>query len=288
MASILTFFFFFLFFFFPPLLSSLLKPWRKAKLNYLPFDLLDTMDYGWAPVGITRPYFGSHWIRKYSRTFLYSCTLHHFSLLLSLLLCGWLDSGQPLATPLPATLPCGWVDGTGGILGCIHVCTEKEVGLLLSQGKIPGGKFLACLRGRISNQRPAVAPLLPGLGNPINCVRQRELVSIDPHSAALWLADKGHSHVETNARAEQPGGGPVPTSLPCPLPFALAWSCFASVLIIQEALKERFRRFGLAIQMRHSPLVDMLCVSSFSAHVQGVAMNWLIQHLLLQTGDLLI
>lgn len=81
----------------------------------------------------------------------------------------------------------GW---GGGILGCIHVCTEKEVGLeggrfVIVTGRIPGGKFLACLRGRISNQRPAAAPLLPGLGNPINCVRQRELVSIDPHSAAL-------------------------------------------------------------------------------------------------------
>lgn len=80
--------------------------------------------------------------------------------------------------------------GKGGILGCIHVCTEKEVGLegggfVIVTGRIPGGKFLACLRGRISNQRPAAAPLLPGLGNPINCVRQRELVSIDPHSAAL-------------------------------------------------------------------------------------------------------
>lgn len=67
---------------------------------------------------------------------------------------------------------------------------KKEVGLEgggfdIVTGKIPGGKFLACLCGRISNQRPEAAPLLPGPGNPINCVRQRELVSIDPHSAAL-------------------------------------------------------------------------------------------------------
>ena len=60
---------------------------------------------------------------------LYSCTLHHFSSSRSLLRCGRLDCGQPLATPLSPILPCGWVDGTGGILGCIHVCTEKEVGL---------------------------------------------------------------------------------------------------------------------------------------------------------------
>lgn len=67
---------------------------------------------------------------------------------------------------------------------------KKEVGLdgggfVIVTGQIPGGKFLACLCGRISNQRPAAAPLLPSPGNPINCVRQRELVSIDPHSAAL-------------------------------------------------------------------------------------------------------
>lgn len=135
---------------------------------------------------------------------------------------------------MSAILPCGWVDGTGGILGCIHVCTEKEVGLegggfVIVTGQIPGGKFLACLYGRISNQRPAAAPLLPGSGNPINCVRQRELVSIDPHSAALWLADKGHSHVETNARAEQPGGGPVPTNLLSLLPWV--WSRFGLITL---------------------------------------------------------
>lgn len=67
---------------------------------------------------------------------------------------------------------------------------KKEVGsggggFVIVIGQIPGGKFLACLRCRISNQRPAAAPFLPGLGNPINCVRQKELVSIDPHSAAL-------------------------------------------------------------------------------------------------------
>lgn len=142
------------------------------------------------PRGLPRPHFENHWIRKYSSTFLYSCTLHHSSSSLSLVHCGGLDCGQHLATPMSPILPCGRADGTGSILGCIRVCTEKEVGsegsgFVIVTGQIPGGKFLACLRGRISNQRPAAAPLLPTLGNPINCVRQRELVSIDPHSVAL-------------------------------------------------------------------------------------------------------
>lgn len=145
-----------------------------------------------APSGFVRPHFGSHWVRKCSRTFLYSCTLHQSSSSPALVHCGGLDCGQPLATPPrhPSRL-VGGLDGTGDILGCIHVCTEKEVGLkkkrgggfVIVTGQIPGGKFLACLCGRISNQRPADPPFPPGPGNPINCVRQRELVSIDPHSA---------------------------------------------------------------------------------------------------------
>lgn len=61
----------------------------------------------------------------------------------------------------------------------------KGVGLLLSQGKFQvANSWHACAAGSVTKglQRP---PPLPSLGNPINCVRQRELVSIDPHSAAL-------------------------------------------------------------------------------------------------------
>ena len=68
-----------------------------------------------------------------------------------------------------------------------------------------GAGFLSCLCGRISNQRLLPAPLPTGLS--MNCVRQRELASIDPHSLGLSLGDKGHSQVETNAGVELPGGG---------------------------------------------------------------------------------
>ncbi len=140
---------------------------------------------------ITRPHFGSHWLIKNTSVHFSTAARYTTSLLFSV-------SGPLSVTRLetttrhsPVTHPALWVGGWyGGILGCIRVCTEKEVGLegggfVIVTGQIPGGKFLACLYGRISNQRPAAAPLLPGSGNPINCVRQRELVSIDPHSTAL-------------------------------------------------------------------------------------------------------
>lgn len=142
--------------------------------------------------------------------------------------------------------PC--VDRKGGVF---WVCVCGVV--VIVAGQIPGGKFLACLCGRISNQRLAPPSTQAHSGNPINCVRQRELVSIDPHSAAFWLADKGHSHVETNARAEQPGGGPVPTNHLFPLPWV--WSRFASVLIKQETTKERFCLENLIF---HSSFADAL------------------------------
>lgn len=182
----------------------------------------------------------------------------------------------------PSCLVGGWVGGwkrQGGILGCIHVCTEKEVGLeggglLLSQGKFQvANSWHACAAGSVTKGLQP-APLLPGPGNPINCVRQRELVSIDPHSAALWLADKGHSHVETNAQAEQPGGGPGLSMSPLlsqGSDQASAWSCFASVLIKQDTVEEGVWRFGLANQILHSPLVDVPPVIYFNP----VEINWL-------------
>lgn len=125
--------------------------------------------------------------------------------------------------------------------------------LLLSQGKFQvANSWHACAAGSVTKGLPP-PPLRPSPGNPINCVRQRELVSIDPHSAAFWLADKGHSHVETNARAEQPGGGPVPTNHLFPLPWV--WSRFASVLIKQETTKERFCLENLIF---HSSFADAL------------------------------
>lgn len=72
----------------------------------------------------------------------------------------------------------------GGALRCIRVYREggglglevvlvvvgREWRVVIVIEQIPGGKFLTCLRSRISNQRPAAALFLPGLGNPINCV----------------------------------------------------------------------------------------------------------------------
>lgn len=78
---------------------------------------------------------------------------------------------------------------------------SKKSGFVIVWSQIPGGKFLACFSGRISNHRPAANPLRPGPGNPINCPTEG-IGSIDPHSGGLWLADKRHSHVETNAWTE--------------------------------------------------------------------------------------
>lgn len=232
-------------------------------------------------MGITGPHFGSHWIIKTTSVHFTTVVRYTTSLFFSVSGPLWLTRLWTTNSHSPVTHPALWVgEWDGDILGCIHVCPEKEVGLegggfVIVTGQIPGGKFLACLCGRISNQRPAVAPLLPGPGNPINCVRQRELVSIDPHSAAFWLADKGHSHVETNARAEQPGGGPVLTNLLSSLPGV--WSYLASVLIKQETAQEWLWTFGLGNQI-HSPLVSPVISFNLSSstHVQaqGAVINW--------------
>lgn len=192
----------------------------------------------WTPGPTLEHWWGSLW-KSLDQKINFSISARYTT---SLLLCLWSIVGDQTVDNhcLSPILSGGWEDGTGDILGCIHVCTEKEVGLegggfVIVTRQIPGGKFLACLCGRISNQSHAAAPLLPSPGNPINCVRQRELVSIDPYSAALWLADKGHSHVETNARTEQPGGGPVPTSL---LPSSpMGWSCSGLITICMGADK---------------------------------------------------
>lgn len=186
---------------------------------------------------------------QYISVQLHATALLFFSASVPLWLTGlWTTLCTPLSPPLP--LGRWWVDGSGGIPGC----SQKKVGLergggLLSQAKFQvANSWQVSAAGSISNQRPLTAPLQPNPGNPINCVRQRELVSIDPHSAGLWLAHKGHSHVETNAGAEKPRGGPDSAAL-APLPQM--WSCVSSPLIKQETPIEKV---CLPNQTLHSPL----------------------------------
>ena len=101
---------------------------------------------------------------------------------------------------------------------CGGLHTRPNVLYPIVPGVDIGGGFLACLCCRISNQRLWPAPLPTGL--PVNCVRQRELSSIDPHSLGLSPGDKGHSQVETNAGVELPGGGLPSVMDQSPVPFS--------------------------------------------------------------------
>lgn len=77
-------------------------------------------------------------------------------------LCCLLD-GEPAPgdTPPSAIMPCGWVGdglGEGGHFRMYPCVFRGGGGTWIVTGQIPGGTFLACLCGRISNQRPAVPP----------------------------------------------------------------------------------------------------------------------------------
>lgn len=195
-------------------------------------------------------HFESHWSRRASVHF---CTAACYSTPLLLCLCPIVADWTLDNTVHSPVAPAAFGPLVGGWVGRYPWMFTEEGGLgkgwgLIVTGQIPGGEFLASFCGRISNQRPLTAPLQPNPGNPINCVRQRELVSIDPHSAGLWLAHKGHSHVETNAGAEKPRGGPDSAAL-APLPQM--WSCVSSPLIKQETPIEKV---CLPNQTLHSPL----------------------------------
>lgn len=117
---------------------------------------------------------------------------------------------------------------------------SKKSGFVIVWSQIPGGKFLACFSGRISNHRPAANPLRPGPGNPINCVRQRELVQLTPIQEAFdWQTkDTATWRLMLGPRWSKPPSSSPPPHGSDP---AVAWSRSGSV---QENRKSLSKSLG--------------------------------------------
>jgi len=141
----------------------------------------------------------------------------------------WVTRLRTNRWPRPlVTHPRCLVGGSDGhlVFWDVSMCVQrrwvlKGGGVLLSQGKFQvANSWHACAAGSVTkgprtppHPRP---PPPPSPGNPINCVRQRELVSIDTHSAAVfdWQTKDTATWRLTppGGRAARGRAGPVPGS----------------------------------------------------------------------------
>lgn len=114
-------------------------------------------------------------LKEAASGFVYRCSL-----------CCLLD-GEPAPgdTPPSAIMPCGWVgDGPGGrgvILGCIHVCSEEEVGHGLSQGRFQVvHSWHVCAAGSVTKDPLCPPPPCPVWATPLIVSDRRNWFQLTP------------------------------------------------------------------------------------------------------------
>lgn len=137
----------------------------------------------------------------------------------------------------------------------------KGVGLLLSLGKFQvANSWHACAAGSVT-KGPLQPPFCPIRATPLIVSDRGNWFQLTPiqqpfdwqtKDTATWRLMLGLSSLEVVQSS------PTLSLLSHGSDHALAWSCFASVLIKQEITKEWFWRFGLANRILHTPVVDQL------------------------------